>query len=63
MMPNYAPTTYKDPAANKLTRFDIELGEALAKELGVGIEWQEIAFAQMIPSLQTRHCHTNTGGR
>jgi hypothetical protein len=48
MMPNYAPITYKDPAANKLTRFDIELGEALAKELGVGIEWQEIAFAQMI---------------
>ena len=52
-MPNYAPITFKDPAANKLTGFDIDLGEALAKELGVGIEWQEIAFAQMIPSLQT----------
>ncbi|MCB5174167.1 ABC transporter substrate-binding protein [Microvirga lenta] len=52
-MPNYAPITFKDPATNKLTGFDIELGEALAKELGVDIEWQEIAFAQMIPSLQT----------
>jgi polar amino acid transport system substrate-binding protein len=52
-MPNYAPITFKDPATNKLTGFDIDLGEALAKELGVGIEWQEIAFAQMIPSLQT----------
>jgi polar amino acid transport system substrate-binding protein len=52
-MPNYAPITYKDPATNKLTGFDIDLGEALAKELGVAIEWQEIAFAQMIPSLQT----------
>ena len=46
-MPNYAPITFKDPATNKLTGFDIDLGEALAKELGVGIEWQEIAFAQM----------------
>jgi polar amino acid transport system substrate-binding protein len=52
-MPNYAPITFKDPATNKLTGFDIDLGEALAKELGVTIEWQEIAFAQMIPSLQT----------
>lgn len=52
-MPNYAPITYKDPATNKLMGFDIELGEALAKELGVTVEWQEIAFAQMIPSLQT----------
>ncbi|MDG2570864.1 transporter substrate-binding domain-containing protein, partial [Vibrio parahaemolyticus] len=52
-MPNYAPITFKDPATNKLSGFDIDLGEALAKELGVGIEWQEIAFAQMIPSLQT----------
>ena len=33
--------------------FDIELGEAIAKELGVQPEWQEIAFAQMLPSLQT----------
>lgn len=52
-MPNYAPITFKDPATNKLTGFDIDLGEALAKELGVALEWQEIAFAQMIPSLQT----------
>jgi polar amino acid transport system substrate-binding protein len=51
--PNYAPITYKDPAANKLTGFDIELGEAIAAELGVKIEWQETAFAQMLPSLQT----------
>ncbi|MDJ1158036.1 ABC transporter substrate-binding protein [Chelatococcus sp. SYSU_G07232] len=51
--PNYAPITYKDPATNKLQGFDIDLGEAVAKELGVTVEWQEIAFAQMLPSLQT----------
>jgi polar amino acid transport system substrate-binding protein len=51
--PNYAPISYKDPANNQLMGFDIELGEALAKELGVKVEWQETAFAQMISSLVT----------
>jgi len=51
--PNYPPIAYKDPATNQLTGFDIDLGEAIARELGVKIEWQETAFAQMISSLQT----------
>ncbi len=51
--PNYAPIVYKDPATNKLTGFDVELGEAIAAELGLKVEWQETAFAQMLPSLQT----------
>jgi polar amino acid transport system substrate-binding protein len=51
--PNYAPITYKDPLTNKLTGFDIDLGEAIATELGLKAEWQETAFAQMLPSLQT----------
>ena len=51
--PNYPPIAYKDPATNQLQGFDIELGEAIAKELGVKMEWQETAFAQMISSLVT----------
>ena len=51
--PNYPPITFKDVATNQLSGFDIELGEAIAKELGVKVEWQETAFAQMLPSLQT----------
>jgi len=51
--PNYAPITYKDPATNRLTGLDIDLGEAIGRELGLRVEWQEIAFAQMLPSLQT----------
>jgi polar amino acid transport system substrate-binding protein len=51
--PNYPPIAYKDPASNQLMGFDIDLGEAIARELGVKIEWQETAFAQMISSLQT----------
>jgi polar amino acid transport system substrate-binding protein len=51
--PNYAPIAYKDPETSKLMGFDIELGEAIAKEMGVPVEWQEIGFAQMLPSLTT----------
>ena len=51
--PNYPPIAYKDPATNQLAGVDIDLGEAIAKELGVKVEWQETAFAQMISSLQT----------
>lgn len=61
-MPNYAPITYKDPATNKLMGFDIDLGEAVAKELGLAVEWQEIAFAQMLPSLQTGRVDTVLAG-
>jgi polar amino acid transport system substrate-binding protein len=51
--PNYPPIAFKDPATNKLMGFDIDLGEAIGKELGVAVEWQEIVFAQMLPSLAT----------
>ena len=51
--PNYPPITYKDPATNQLMGFDIDLGEAIAKELGLSIEWQDTEFAQIFSSLQT----------
>ncbi|WP_343715641.1 ABC transporter substrate-binding protein [Inquilinus sp.] len=50
---NYPPIIFKDPATNELQGVDIELGRAIAKQLGVEAEFQEIAFAQMLPSLQT----------
>jgi polar amino acid transport system substrate-binding protein len=52
-MPNYPPITFKDPATNELQGFDIDLGESIAKGLGVKAQWEEIAFVQMLPSLQT----------
>ncbi len=51
--PNYPPISYKDPATNQLQGFDIDLGEAIGKELNLKIEWQETAFAQIFPSLAT----------
>ena len=49
----YPPMEYKDPATGQLTGLDIDLGEALAKRLGVKIVWSESAFEQLMPSLQT----------
>lgn len=51
--PIYPPMEFKDPATGKLTGFDIDLADALAKELGVEIAWQESAFDQLMPSLAT----------
>jgi polar amino acid transport system substrate-binding protein len=51
--PNYPPLEFRDPATNELTGFDIDLAKALARKLGVKLEWQESAFAQMIPALTT----------
>jgi polar amino acid transport system substrate-binding protein len=51
--PNYPPMEYKDPATNQLMGVDIDLGLALAKQLGVTVEWADIGFEQMISSLTT----------
>jgi polar amino acid transport system substrate-binding protein len=49
----YPPMEYKDTVTGQLTGLDVELGEALAKRLGVRIIWAESAFEQLMPSLQT----------
>lgn len=49
----YPPMEYKDPATDKLIGVDIDLGDAIAQKLGLKIVWQESAFEQLIPSLQT----------
>jgi polar amino acid transport system substrate-binding protein len=51
--PNYPPMEFRDPATNALTGFDVELGEALGRKLGVKIAWQETSFDQMMPAIAT----------
>jgi polar amino acid transport system substrate-binding protein len=53
IVPNYPPLEFRDPATNTLTGFDVELGEALGKKLGVKIAWQETSFDQMMPAIAT----------
>jgi polar amino acid transport system substrate-binding protein len=51
IVPNYPPMEFRDPATNALAGFDIELGEALGRKLGIKLEWEETSFAQFMPSI------------
>lgn len=53
IVPNYPPMEFRDPATNTLTGFDVELGEALGRKLGVKIAWQETSFDQTMPAIMT----------
>ena len=53
IVPNYPPMEFRDPATNALSGFDIDLGEAIGRKLGVKIEWQETSFAEFMPSIST----------
>jgi polar amino acid transport system substrate-binding protein len=53
IVPNYPPMEFRDPATNTLTGFDVELGEALGRKLGIRIVWQETSFDQMMPAIAT----------
>jgi polar amino acid transport system substrate-binding protein len=49
----YPPLEMKDEQTGEFTGFDIDLAAAMAKVLGVKIVYQDGAFEQMTPSLQS----------
>lgn len=49
---NYFPFEYHDQKLNKLVGYDIDLGEKIGEKLGVEVEWSEMQFQTLIPSLQ-----------
>lgn len=51
--PVYPPMEYKDPGTGELKGADIDLGRALAKQLGMEVEWAETAFEQMTSAVTT----------
>ena len=48
------PFEYHDPDTGELIGFDIDTAEYIAYNLGVELEWVEMPFANLIPSLQDR---------
>ncbi len=48
------PFEYHDPATGELIGFDIDTAEYIADKLGVKLQWVEMPFANLIPSLQDR---------
>lgn len=49
----YPPMAYKDPASNQRTGFNVDFVEAIAKELGLSVQWEEMTFEQLIPAVTT----------
>lgn len=49
--PTYKPFDYKENS--KLTGFDVDLLEAIAKDLNISLNWVEMNFDGLIPALKT----------
>jgi len=48
------PFEFRDPDTNELVGFDVDTANYIADKLGVDVEFKEMPFASLIPSLETR---------
>jgi len=48
------PFEFHDPDTNELVGFDVDTANYIAGKLGVTVEFKEMPFASLIPSLETR---------
>ena len=49
----FPPMDFKDPDSGKIIGIDVDLADAVAAKLGLKIEWTDVPFAQLMPSLTT----------
>jgi len=59
---SFPPLEFFDPKTNQPSGLDIDLGKALAAELGVKAEFKNIAFDGLIPALQAGQCDAIISG-
>lgn len=59
---NFPPFEFKDPATGTHTGFDVELWDAVAKELGVEYQLQPMDFNGIIPGLQSGQLDVGIAG-
>jgi polar amino acid transport system substrate-binding protein len=59
---SFPPFEYYDPQTNEPAGFDIDIGKALAAEMGVKSEHKNIAFDGLIPALQAGQCDAILSG-
>jgi len=59
---NFPPFEFKDPKTGKHTGFDVELWDAIAKEVGVDYELQPMAFKGIVPGLQSAQLDAGIAG-
>ncbi|WP_146551820.1 ABC transporter substrate-binding protein [Rummeliibacillus sp. SL167] len=51
---DYYPFEYLDKKTQKLVGYDIDLGNKIGKALGVDVEWKQMQFTALVPSLQNK---------
>lgn len=49
----YPPMACKDPKTHERAGFNVELVNALARERGIAVKWEEMSFEQPMTSLTT----------
>ncbi|WGL52807.1 ABC transporter substrate-binding protein [Nocardioides sp. BP30] len=50
--PSYPPLEYADADSGDLKGMEVDLGNALGKELGLQVKWTKVAFNSIVPGLQ-----------
>ena len=59
---NFPPFEFKDPETGKHTGFDVELWDAIAKEIGAEYDLQPMDFNGIIPGLQSGQVDVGIAG-
>src|SRR5204863_2238614 len=59
---SFPPLEFFDPKTNEPSGLDIDLGKALAAELGVKAEFKNISFDGLIPAIQAGQCDAIISG-
>jgi polar amino acid transport system substrate-binding protein len=59
---SFPPLEFFDPKTNEPSGLDIDLGKALAAELGVKAEFKNISFDGLIPAIQAGQCDAIMSG-
>jgi len=59
---NFPPFEFKDPQTGKHTGFDVELWDAIAKEIGITYDLQPMDFNGIIPGLQSGQLDAGIAG-
>jgi cyclohexadienyl dehydratase len=54
--PDYYGVTYRNPRTQQLGGIDIDLSAELARELGVGLDYVESSFPQLVADLNAGRC-------
>ncbi|MDD2885717.1 MAG: ABC transporter substrate-binding protein [Dechloromonas sp.] len=54
--PDYFGISYRDPKTRQLSGIDIDMAEALAKDLGVKVNFVDSSFAKLIDDVSSQRC-------